>query len=109
MSAPALLAALPLLVGVAAGALGHLPLRLAFVVLAAAWLAAALSLFTGRGRVLTAAAACGCLSAGVAIGGGAARPGGKPPPLPRVPGAPPPPPGRAAGGPCGEARRPPVR
>ena len=79
MSAPALLAALPLLVGVAAGALGHLPLRLAFVVLAAAWLAAALSLFTGRGRVLTAAAACGCLSAGVAIGAGAARQADNPP------------------------------
>jgi competence protein ComEC len=79
MSAPALLAAVPLLVGVIAGALGDAPEGLALIVLAVAWVAAAISLVTGRGRVLIIAAACGCLSAGAAIGARAARQAEHPP------------------------------
>jgi competence protein ComEC len=79
MSAPALLAAVPLLAGVAAGALGHPPLSLALIVLAAAWLGAGVSLIARRGRMLMIAAACGCLSAGVAVGGRAAQRADNPP------------------------------
>jgi competence protein ComEC len=79
MSAPALLAAVPLLVGVAAAALGQLPERLALIVLAVAWVAAAVSLFAGYGRSLIVATLSGCLSAGVAVSSRAARHAENPP------------------------------
>src|SRR4051812_39585052 len=64
MAAPALLVAIPLLVGVAAGALGPVPGSVALAMLAVAWLASAVSLAAGCGRTLIASVFCGCLSAG---------------------------------------------
>ncbi len=72
MSAPAAIAAVPLLVGVAAGALGHVSEFPALIVLVVAWMAAALSLYFGRGRVLIGATVCGCLAGGVVLAAHAA-------------------------------------
>jgi competence protein ComEC len=79
MSAPAAIAAVPLLAGVAAGALGHLPQHLALILLATAWVAAALSLYAGHGRGVIVASACGCLSAGIVLGARAAQQAENPP------------------------------
>src|SRR3954471_4777026 len=73
MAAPALLVAIPLLVGVAAGALGPVPGSVALAMLAVAWLASAVSLAAGCGRTLIASVFCGCLSAGAALGARAAQ------------------------------------
>ena len=68
MSAPAVLVALPLLVGVVAGALSGAGARGGLIVLAVAWLAAAIGLWRGRRLVVLAAIVTGCLAAGVALG-----------------------------------------
>jgi competence protein ComEC len=68
MSAPAVLVALPLLVGVVAGALSGAGSRAGLIVLAVAWLGAAIGLWRGRRLVVLAAIATGCLAAGVALG-----------------------------------------
>jgi competence protein ComEC len=73
MSAPALLAAIPLLTGVAVGALGHPSQAAGLIVLAAAWIAAALSLWAGYDRALIIAVLCGCLAAGLVLGARAMR------------------------------------
>lgn len=68
MSAPAVLVALPLLAGVVAGALTGGGSRAGLIVLAAAWLAAAIGLWRRRGGVVLAATVAGSLAAGVALG-----------------------------------------
>jgi competence protein ComEC len=72
MSAPALLVAIPLLGGVVAGALSGAGSRAGLIVLAIAWLAAAIGLWRGRQLVVVPATVAGCLAVGVAVGARAA-------------------------------------
>src|SRR5437899_1579937 len=72
MSAPALLVAIPLLAGVVAGALSGIGSRTGLIVLAIAWLAAAIGLWRGRRMVVVLATIAGCLAAGIALGARAA-------------------------------------
>jgi competence protein ComEC len=78
MSAPALLVAIPLLAGVALGALGQPSQAAGVIVLAAAWFVAAVSLWAGYDRPLMIATLCGCLSAGLVLGARAARQADRP-------------------------------
>src|SRR5687767_4246822 len=72
MSAPALLVAIPLLVGVVAGALSGTGARGGWIVLAIAWVMAAIGLWRGARVVTVLATFAGCLSAGTALGARAA-------------------------------------
>src|SRR5438093_1238759 len=72
MSAPALLVAIPLLAGVAAGALSGAGSRAGLIVLGIAWLAATIGLWRRRRMVVVLATIAGCLGAGVASGARAA-------------------------------------
>jgi competence protein ComEC len=73
MSAPALLIAIPLIAGVVAGALAGAGSRAGLIVLALAWLVAAVGLWRGRRAVVVAATVAGCLAAGVALGARASQ------------------------------------
>ena len=73
MSAPALFVAIPLIAGVVAGALSGIGSRAGPIVLAIAWLAAAIGLWRARRAVVVLAMVAGCLAAGVALGARAAR------------------------------------
>src|SRR5687767_8021671 len=73
MSAPALFVALPLIVGVVAGALSETGSRGGSIVLAIAWTAAAIGLWRGRRAVVVVATIAGCVAAGAALGARAAR------------------------------------
>ena len=68
MSAPALFVAIPLLVGVVAGASSGSGSRIGLIALAICWLAAAIALRRGSRVVFVVATIGGCLSAGAALG-----------------------------------------
>ena len=68
MSAPAVLVAIPLLLGVVAGVLSGAGSLSGLIVLAVAWLAAGMGLWRGPRVVVLAATVAGCLSAGMALG-----------------------------------------
>ena len=72
-SAPAVLLAIPLLVGVVAGALAGGGAHGALVVLAVAWAIAAIALWRRWRAVLVVATVVGCVAGGVAIGRDAAE------------------------------------
>src|SRR5258708_1873042 len=73
MSAPAVLVAIPLLAGVVAGALPGPGSRAGLILLAVAWLAAAIGLWRGRRVVVVAATVIGCLAAGASLGARASQ------------------------------------
>jgi competence protein ComEC len=68
MSVPALLVAIPLIAGVVAGALSGVGSRAGLIVLALAWLGAALGLWRAARILVIAGTLAGCLAAGVALG-----------------------------------------
>jgi len=73
MSAPALFVAIPLVVGVVAGASSGSGSRIGLIALAICWLAAAIAVRRGSRLVFVVATIGGCLSAGAALGARAAR------------------------------------
>jgi competence protein ComEC len=79
MSAPALLVAIPLIAGVVAGALSGTGSRGGLLVLAIAWLIAAVALWRGAGRVMVAATVAACFSIGATAGARAAIAAENPP------------------------------
>lgn len=78
MSAPALIVAIPLIVGVVAGTWSAAGFHAAPIVLAAAWLGAAIGLWRGKRFIVVLATIAGCLSAGGALGARAARASAEP-------------------------------
>src|SRR5258708_18918127 len=73
MSAPAVLVAIPLLVGVVAGALSGGRSRAGLILLAIAGAAAAIGLWRARALLVVAATATGCLAGGAALGSRASQ------------------------------------
>jgi competence protein ComEC len=67
MSAPAVLAAIPLLAGVIAGSAVPFAPRLGLALVATAWLTAAWGVWRGRPRAFTASCACGFATAGATL------------------------------------------
>ncbi len=67
MSAPAVLAAIPLLAGVIAGSIGPFPPGAGFALVVAAWASAAWCLRRGRPQAFTAACACGFVAIGATL------------------------------------------
>jgi competence protein ComEC len=73
MSAPAVFIAIPLIVGVLAGALSETGARAGLIALGIAWPCAAFALWRRWTAALVAATIAGCLAAGTALGASAAR------------------------------------